>query len=367
MKSNLIASIPAGKREGYEIGSKTTEATLRKLGIGYSKPVMDQFIAIFGTKLAAMDVAPGLLTTPGVITPLQFLQVFLPNTIRTLTKARLIEELVATNIIGSWADEEVITKFLERTGRPRLYGDHADIPEASFNSEMEPRTIVRLELGMSTTILAAERASRLQINEAAEKREAISEAFAIELNAIGFYGYNDGSNRTFGFLNDPNLPPYQTVAPEDVGGTPVYTWLQKSFMGITRDFTRAFSDLRTKTGERIDPRSANITVAVSSSRREAMTNPNDYGYTVEKWLTENYPNVTIKSAPELDGANGGSNVMIVYVDRLDGNSVIDYNIVERFRLLGIEQRAKGVVEDYSCATAGVILNYPLGMVRFSGI
>ena len=37
------------------------------------------------------------------------------------------------------------------------------------------------------------------------------------------------------------------------------------------------------------------------------------------------------------------------------------------KLLGMEKRAKGVLEDYTSATAGVLVAQPTGIIRYSGI
>jgi hypothetical protein len=38
----------------------------------------------------------------------------------------------------------------------------------------------------------------------------------------------------------------------------------------------------------------------------------------------------------------------------------------KFKVLGVEQKAKGYMEDYSNATAGAMLKRPYAMVRYYG-
>ncbi len=67
---------------------------------------------------------------------------------------------------------------------------------------------------------------------AESKRESAGLALEQQRNAVGFYGYNSGNNFTYGFLNDPNLPAYMTVAATGTGSSTL--WSTKTFLEITR-------------------------------------------------------------------------------------------------------------------------------------
>jgi len=88
---------------------------------------------------------------------------------------------------------------------------------------------------------------------------------------------------------------------------------------------------------------------------------------VSQWLQETYPNIRVEAAPQLDGANGGSNVFYLHIDEVKDVKTFEQYVQDVLRLIGVEKKAKVVVEDYAAATAGVILQYPIAVVRYSGI
>lgn len=319
----------------------------------------------------SMDAGgPAMVTLASAGVPAQFLQTLLPGTIRTVTAARKIDQIVGRTIAGNWFDEDIIQTVVELTGQARPYGDTAPGPLSNFNLEFERRSVVRFEMDMEVPILEEERAAAVRRNSGELKRAAISQALAIEHNAVGFYGYNDGECRTYGFLNDPNLPNYQTV-PAGSGGTP--QWQGKTFEEITEDLRVAAAALRAQTKEAVDPDRDRCTLVVAAAAREYLTVTTGLGVSVAEWLQKNFANWKIESAPELDEANGGQNVFYLYADEVPGageegmQKVVEQYVPAVLRLLGVERKAKGTYEAYSSATAGVMWQVPFAVVRFTGI
>jgi hypothetical protein len=209
----------------------------------------------------------------------------------------------------------------------------------------------------------------IRVNSAAEKREAEARQLEICRNRIGFFGYNDGDNRTYGFLNDPNLPAYVTVPP---GASNSTLWSSKAYAEITADFRTAFETLRVQSGDLIDPETVETTVALGTASIRALSVENSLGKSVRQWLRETYPKARVISAPELTGANGGQNVLYVYAETLsdsgsDGGQVFVQIVPAKFQVLGVEKRVKEYLEGYSNATAGLLCKRPWAVVRFSGI
>ena len=344
---NIKLEMNPSQVRGFSIDKHTTEETLNTLGV------------------YAMDALPASVTTATVSTPLQFLQYFCPNAIRIATAARKIDELIGRTVVASWEDQEIVTPVIEQLGGVRPYGDYTSTILSSVNVNYERRTIERFETGIEVTLLEEQRAAKQRLNSAEEKRNAAVTALAIELNRIGFFGYNDGSNRTYGFLNDPNLPAYVTVAQ---GAGLQTTWQSKTFDEICTDIRTAFSALRVKTGDLFDPYKDECTLAVSSAVREYLTKTTQLGgYDVERWIKETFKGCRIVSAPELNQVNGGANVFYLYADKIEGRKVFDHNVVTALRSLGVERTLKGYAEAYSNATAGVMLNMPIGVVRYTGV
>lgn len=338
--------------------------SLRKLGINLDAKTIGKMMA--GMDAAGMDaVGQALITSASIATPVQFLQQWLPGFVKTITAARKIDDLVGIMTSGSWDDEQIVQGILERTGNAVPYGDYTNVPLSSWNNNFETRTVIRFEEGLKVGRLEEARASRIQINSAENKREAAGLSLEIERNMIGFYGYNSGANRTYGFLNDPNLPSYVSNA----SGTP---WASATFQQITADLRAGFVALRNQSKDVIDPNKTPITIAIASDCVDFLSVTTDFGESVWDWLKKAYPMARVESAPELSLANGGANVFYMYADMVndmstDGGRTWVQVVPAKFQVLGVSQQAKGYEEDYVNATAGCLLKRPYAVVRYTGI
>lgn len=351
--------IPATKVRSYSWDSRTTENTLNKLGIGYDKSALDGMRSFYG-----MDAAVANITTPTVTTPIQFLQYWMPGIVEIVTAAKEADAIMGIDFVGNWHDETIVQTILERTGQASLYGDHADIPLASWNTNFEQRDIVRFEEGIQVGTLEEARAGAMNISSQTEKRTAAAESLEIERNNVAFFGYNEGNNRTYGFLNDPNLPAYVTVA---TGASTQTVWSSKTYAEIIADIRTAFAALRTQTGNLFKPERDASVLTLSVAVMEYLNVENQFGKSVYDFIKQNYPNTRIESAVQLDAANGGANVFYLFAESINGKPVIKQLGVERFRLIGVEKKAKVFLEDYSNATAGVLVTQPIGIVRYTGV
>jgi hypothetical protein len=309
------------------------------------------------------------LTTASITTPVQFLQAWLPGFVEVITAARRIDELVGIVTQGSWEDEEVVQGLMEYTGNAIPYGDYTNVPEASWNVNYERRTIVRFEEGMSVGRLEEARAAAIRANSPESKRKAAATALEIERNRVGFNGYNAGLNRTYGFLNDPQLPAYVTL-PDGTGGTT--NWADKTYLEIVSDLLTGYASLRTQSQDIIDPKRTPITLAIATNAVDFLSTVSQFGNSVQEWINENYPNTRVVSAPELNDANGGLGVFYMYAETVDESGSDDSRtfiqvVPNQFFTLGVEQRSKSYIEDYSNATAGIMLKRPYAVVRYSGV
>lgn len=333
---------------------------LSNLGIVLDERRINQMAAATG-----MDaVGQALVTTASITTPVQFLQNWLPGFVQVITAARKIDDLIGIMTAGAWEDEEVVQGVMELTGKAVPYGDYTNIPLSSWNANYERRTNIRFEEGMRVGVLEDARASRANINDSGSKREAAAMSLEITRNTIGFSGYNSGLNRTYGFLNDPNLPAY--VA------NPGPVWASATFLQITADIRTAIIAIRAASKDMIDPSTTPLTLAIASGCVDYLSVTSDFGNSVWDWLDESYPNIRVVSAPELDSANGGSSVFYLYADKVndkstDGGATWVQIVPAKFKVVGVQQEAKAYVEDYSNATAGVMLKRPYAVVRYTGL
>lgn len=316
-----------------------------------------------------MDAQQATITAGSIVTPIQFLQEWLTGFVEVITAARKIDELVGMVVVGDWEMEQVVQGIRELTGLAIPYSDYGNMNRASWNTNFVYRTIVRGEQGMQVGALSEAISARINVNDGASKRESCALALEIFRNLVGFFGYNNGANLTYGFLNDPNLPAY---VPFVDGASTSSLWSTKTFLEITSDIRTMFATLRTQSLDNINPREIETTLALATDVVDYLTVTGDLdGYTVQKWLNDNYPKCRVVSAPELDLVNGGENVAYLYADKIrdtstDGGQVMIQMVPSKFKVLGVAKQVKGYEEDYTNATAGVMVKRPWGIVRFTG-
>lgn len=360
--SKEISYISARAIKPLQLTDVSKFEELSKIGIGMDSRTVDKM-------MDAMDSLTATTTTGSIGTPVQFLQAWLPGFVNVVTAARKIDELVGVQTIGSWEDEEVVQGVKEVTGKVAPYGDYTNVPFSSWNQNFERRTVVRFEQGMSVGALEEARAAKMRINSAESKREGAALALEINRNAIGFYGYNSGENRTYGFLNDPNLPAYSDV----VAGVSTDTaWSTKTFLEITADLREAAGALATQSGGVIDPFNDQLTLAIPTSHTTYLSVTSEFGVSVQDWISKTFRSMRIVAAPELIEANGGENVFYMYAEKVndgstDGGMTFAHAVPTKFQVLGVQKTSKGYQEDYSNATAGVFVKRPFAVIRRSAI
>jgi hypothetical protein len=336
-------------------------AALHNIGITFDDHSLSRMIATLDSAVIS-PLSP--LSTPSITTPVQFLQNWLPGFVRIISAARKIDLLVGLTTAGSWEDEEIVQGVMEPTGTAELYSDYGNIPLSSYNNNFERRTVVRAEQGILVGALEDARAARIKVSTATEKRTSASLALEIFRNKVGFFGFNNGNNRTYGFLNDPSLPAYQAV--------PNGAWATATFLQITEDLRFLANDLQTRSQDTIDPAATPCVLVVPTNSAQFLAVVSDFGVSVRDWISKTYPQWRIESAPELNLANGGANPIYLYAESVDDGATDDSRVFvqvvpAKFQTLGVEKRAKSYIEDYTNATAGVLCKRPYAVTRGTGI
>lgn len=315
-----------------------------------------------GINLMAMDTAlVGPALQNGFIES-HLLRSMLPGIVRIATRVRVIDEIVGVTNAGQWHDDTVGVNLSEPVGKAELYGDQTNVPLASYRNAIEERGVVRFEQGFSTGPLEVARQQVAGYDATAEKRSASQESLDISRNRVGFFGFAAPNGRTFGLLNDPNLPAYESATAD---------WDTATFAEITADLADLFNQIEVQSGGHIREGMAHTLVLPTGYRSIlSRANPVAQGQTVRQWLDENYPNTRIVSGvPEFVGANGGEDVVYLFAetagDGPDNGRTITQVVPERYRVLGSENRVKGYIEDATNATAGVFVLRPWAFARMT--
>lgn len=373
MQTELLYKYPQESfaLDANDIKAMAERGSYEKLGITLSP----DFLAAQRTPIA-MALDAGItqpVTTPANGTPVQFLQEFLPGVVNIMTVVRKADQVAPVVTSGDWHLEEVVLKTMEHVASPQLYSDHGGVPLVSFNETYERRQIVRFENGIEMTPLSDARAAATGTNPQNEKRSALAQGFEILRNDIAFNGFNVGTGKTYGILNDPNLPAYVTVAAGGGGGTP---WAGKTVVEIINDLSTALKALEVQSGGNVDTSMSRIDLEIPLAFNHFLTKSDSSfsnGKTAKEWLNENYPNCQIVTVPQFTAATGGENVFYlkaVTVDNsgTDGGEPMIQVVPAKMRATGSVPSVKGgVTEGYTSAYAGVFTKRPYAIVRYKGI
>ena len=346
---------------------------VRPLGIDLSSAWISnaaQHNATFSRTAATDAGLTPLQTTASTGTPTQFLQSWLPGMVNVITTARKIDELIGMTSQGEWYDEEIVQTVIEHTGEVSPYTDNGDLHLANYNVNYETRTIVRGELGFEVGSIEEARAAKAGVSAADQKRIATATAFEIFRNLVGFQGYNDGNNRTYGFLNEPNLPAYVT-APNGVGGNSV--WSTKTYLERQADITAIMNLLASQSGSNIDPFQDAVVLAITTSNKGFMAETTaEKSQSLIEWFHKTYAGGRIVTVPEFVGANGGEDIMYAYAESVKDSGTDDNRtwiqvVPSKITSLGVEQKAKTYIEAHTNATAGVMLKRSFAVARYTGV
>ena len=372
MQTNLVeklriaagAEIKSPYKETYD---EADAGVFEALGIGMSKNAIREIA--MNKDAYGFDEAPALQTIPSVGTPVQFLQWWSPKVIKTLYAKRVADEILGVTNAGSWEDAEVIVPEVETTGQAALYGDYVNGENSNFNVNFNKRAVVRFLSTVSVGTLEEMQISRMRMSAKERKMVATTNALEIQRNQVAFNGFLVGNQANYGILNDPRLPAYGTLPANDKGKT---DWASKAYGEIASDIRMMLRDLEVKMAGLFSSRDDSFTMVLPMAASQAMTavpQYNSYGFdgSVEAWFKKAYPRARIVYAPQFDKALGGQNVVLIFVDEIDGEKNADQFIQQKMFLVGFERRDTYIKETYSNATAGAFFGYGVGAVRYVGV
>lgn len=360
---NCKLRMPKVKVEGFALDEAPAELctmdNLAKMGVSFNEKSS-------GVKYV-MDAMPTQgVTNPTAQVPVQFLQHWMNKIITVVTQATTADDFLGRSTYGEWYQESIVLRLRELTGSVAPYGDHAQAPLSRYNYNQEDRTIVRFAQGILTGALEEARLAAMGNKSSAYEsdRAALGLAFKLNTNAVAFYGYNLGYNKTYGILNDPNLKPYIAV-PEAANHET--EWSKKSFEDIIRDLNTAVAELQKQCGGNFIPSKHAFKLGIALSCDAHLNLVNQFGISVRKYIADTWPKCEVVAIPEFDNALAGDNVFYLKLEELASSPVVEQIVPAAVRLVGSVPRASGLYELYSDATAGCFVEQPLGIVRFYGI
>lgn len=320
--------------------------------------------------IGVQNAAPAI-TTPNINVIAGALQYIRPKAIEILTAPRVADKLARAEKFGKWGDRAVVIKQKEFAGQTSPDdGLTSDGLQAKTNYTYITRGVYYYATGWLATDLEEATVDGIQENARADKAAAAMQTLAIDRNKFFFNGVAESGSdaKIYGFLNDPALSAYKTVA-QNVAGTSTY-WANKTPEEIYNDVVAAIKELYVQSNGIVEDQLANgkIKLAVATGSLGNLDRANSFGLTARAKLKETYGDkLEIVAVPQLNSADSSSDCFYALFDMEGADSTLLNGYVEMARAYPLFTKDSVVSQKISAATAGCIVQYPWAIVRYNGI
>ena len=330
---------------------------LKAMGFSMDESVMKDAKYVETLKGYAADagLALGDANIPAYI---QFLQYFRPEVIKALYRGRTAKQAFGVDTMGDWTTEQIVAQTLEYTGSVAPYDDFSMPPLTSYNIGWIKRGVARFEIGTEVTKLEEAIAAKMRQNAKQLKHDAAILNIDIFENNAFWYGINNGVDKVYGVLNAPELAGRKgTLAKDPMASATtineiqdmINTWIQ----GLADDLAGNF-----------DVATEKIRLLLPLKWSTVLSRATDsFGWSVKKWLAENYKNVELTFHVELNDADEGDPMAMIFAPEVSGVGMKTVSLMQTsaLRLIGAIPTLKGYQEAYSGSVAGALVACPLAV------
>lgn len=302
----------------------------------------------------AMDAQPTLITVSNAGIPAFLANVIDPEVIRVITQPMRAAEIFGEVKKGDWTTLSAQFPIVESTGEVSSYGDWNNNGSSGANVNW----IARQSYHFQTISQYGERELEMYGLAKLDYKSEIDVGAALVINKFlnNSYFFGIGGLQNYGALNDPSL-----IAP--IGPTGA-TWPTATGDVIYADVLKLFGQLQTQMGGNIK-NDETMTLAMSPTSEVFLLKTNIYGINVIDLLKKNFPNLTIKTAPEYSTV-GGELVQLI-INSYEGTQTGYAAFTEKLRVHPVVQGLSNFMQKKSAGTWGFILRRPICVAQLLGV
>lgn len=338
--------------------------TLAKMGFSFDTKKVAQMMAMdaeYAETVKAMAKDAGFELGDANIDALgQFFMVWNEQIINRLYRGRTAIQTFGVKTMGDWLTEKIIFRLRELTGaNTGIYGDHTRPGYVSYNYGYDTRDTVRFEWGLEVTKYEEAVGSVMRRNVYKDKKDAIVLKQEIWENTCFWKGLTLNAKKIYGVLNEVNLPLAQTMGVDFASATvkpaEVVACLRQMKQKLASDL-QGNGDIETLPVELCFP-------IKWQTAFTAIDQGSLIGYSANKWLAENWKYAHLSFKPELDDADSGEPMALVFATGVPGVGMDTINLARTsaLRLVGAMPTLKGREEAYSSSIAGALVACPMGV------
>ena len=341
------------------------QALMSRAGVHFmGQPGMDFQAENASLRLAhdgfACDAQPTLITTSNAGIP-AFLSTFVdPKLIDILVSPMKAAEVVGGEVKkGDWTTQTAMFPVIESTGETSSYGDYAENGVAGVNATFPQRQSYHYQVMTQWGELELERAGLARIDWA--NRVNIASVLTLNKfqNKTYFFGVSGLQN--YGLLNDPSLSAAITPNTKIAGGT---TWTNATALEVLADVQKLYKQLQTQANGLVEL-DTRMTLAMSPLAEVALTKTTEFNVTVSDILKKNFPNLTVKTAPEYSTVSG--ELVQLIADEIEGQRTADTAFTEKLRAHPIVVQSSSFKQKKSQGTWGTIVYRPAFIAQMLGL
>ena len=313
----------------------------------------------------ACDAQPSLVTVSNSGIP-AFLTTYIdPKLIEILVAPMKAAEIVGAEVKkGDWTTETAMFPIVESTGETSSYGDYSENGVAGANSNFPQRQSYTYQVMTQWGERELERAGKARIDWA----NRLNIASVLTLNKFQNKSYFFGVSglQNYGMLNDPSLSSPITPATKAAGGV---SWFKNGAPNATAnevyaDIQSLYYQLQTQANGLVEL-DTKMTLAMSPTSEAGLTFTNQYNVNVADLLKKNFPNLTIKTAPEYSTTSG--QLVQLFVDSIEGQRTAETAFTEKLRAHPIVVQSSSFKQKKSQGTWGTIIYRPVLIAQLLGV
>ena len=314
----------------------------------------------------ACDAQPTLITTSNAGIP-AFLSTYIdPKLIEVLVAPMKAAEIIGGEVKrGDWTTETAMFPVVESTGETSSYGDYSENGRAGVNSNFPQRQSYTYQVMTQWGERELERAGLARIDWA----NRLNIASVLTLNKFQnksyFFGISGLAN--YGLLNDPGLVASVTPTAKAAGNGNVWMYngaTNATALEVLADVQKLFAQLQSQANGLVEL-DTKMTLAMSPVSEVALTQTTQYNVNVQDILKKNFPNLTVKTAPEYATTSG--NLLQLIVDDMEGQKTADCAFTEKLRAHPIVIQSSSFKQKKSQGTWGTVVFRPFLIASILGI
>lgn len=308
----------------------------------------------------ACDAQPALVTTSNSGIP-AFLSTFIdPKLIDVLVSPMKAAEIVGDEVKkGDWTTETAMFPIIESTGVTSAYGDYSESGNAGVNSNFPQRQSFHYQVMTQWGERELERAGLARIDWA--NRTNIASVLTLNKYQNKTYFFGVSGLQNYGLLNDPSLSAAISPTTKTAGGT---SWTNATALEVLADIQKLYKQLQSQANGLVELDTA-MTLAMSPASEVALTKTTEFNVNVSDILKKNFPNLTVKTAPEYT-TDSGELVQLI-ADEIEGQRTASCGFTEKLRAHPIVVNSSSFKQKKSQGTWGTVIFRPFLIAQMLGV